>query len=192
LHPPLPPLPAPDPGLDPHPGAHTVFLATDSEVVLRDARTLFPKFTFLYAPNMSRTGLTSAAPTVILDEVLKKRARTGVDIASTQRDALLGAVDALLLARCDVLVGKFTSGLFRAAYALAAARKGGLLPPFVSLDAPWCADYGIPRGYNDNFPRRPSSHPAHFHADLGYEQISPEEPGRGGGIRHNENNAFLC
>ena len=90
MHPPLPPLPAPDPGLDPHPGAHTVFLATDSEVVLRDARTLFPKFTFLYAPNMSRTGLTSAAPTVILDEVLKKRARTGVDIASTQRDALLG------------------------------------------------------------------------------------------------------
>ena len=59
------------------------------------------------------------------------------------------AVDALLLARCDVLVGKFTSGLFRAAYALAAARKGGMLPPFISLDAPWCADYGIPRGYND-------------------------------------------
>ena len=74
----------------PHPGAHTVFLATDSEVVLRDARTLFPKFTFLYAPNISRTGLSSAAPTVILDEVIKKRARTGVDIASTQRDALLG------------------------------------------------------------------------------------------------------
>lgn len=134
------------------------------------------------------------------------------------------AVDALLLARCDVLVGKFTSGLFRAAYALAAARKGGLLPPFVSLDAPWCAgysipglhacmhashriaciashaciaymhgnhcvhrcaDYGIPRGYNDNFPRRPSDL-------LGYEQISPEDPGQRGGIRHNENNAFLC
>ena len=41
-------------------------------------------------------------------------------------------------ARCDILVGKFTSGLFRAAYQLSAAEHG-LLRPFVSLDAPWCA-----------------------------------------------------
>ena len=45
-------------------------------------------------------------------------------------------------ARCDVLVGKFTSGLFRAAYQLSAAEHG-LLRPFVSLDAPWCAHRGV-------------------------------------------------
>ena len=41
-----------------------------------------------------------------------------------------------------MLVGKFTSGLFRAAYQLSAAEHG-LLRPFVSLDAPWCAHRGV-------------------------------------------------
>ena len=42
-------------------------------------------------------------------------------------------------------MGKFTSGLFRAAYQLSAAEHG-LLRPFVSLDAPWCADSGVGLG----------------------------------------------
>ena len=57
---------------------------------------------------------------ILLDELIKRRARSGVGIADTQRHALLGVIDAMLLARCDVLVGKFSSGLFRAAYSLAA------------------------------------------------------------------------
>ena len=66
---------------------------------------------------------------------------------------LAGLVETLLLARCSALVGKFSSGLFRLAYALSAAHKGGL-PPYLSLDAPWCVDYGLPAVFNDEFPSR--------------------------------------
>ena len=72
-----------------------------------------------------------------MDETLKRRARSGRGVDETMRDALSAALDVQLLARTHVLVGKFTSGLFRAAYALAAYRQEAL-PPFISLDAPWC------------------------------------------------------
>ena len=42
----------------------------------------------------------------------------------------------MLLARCDALVGKFSSNLFRTAHALQAAACD-CARPFVSLDAPW-------------------------------------------------------
>ena len=107
----------------------------------------------------------------------------------TYRMALLAALDAHLLARTHVLVGKFTSGLFRVAYSLGAARRGALLP-FVSLDAPWCADYGIPAGYNDDFPSRRD---APFEST---EQIVPAGESvstRGGAPNLNSmTNVFLC
>ena len=156
--------------------------------MLADARSQFPGFTFLHIPNVTRTGLTTPAPTEVLDEVIKRRARTGVGVERTQHDALTAAVDALLLARCDVLVGKFSSGLFRAAYALAAARRGGALPPFVSLDAPWCADYAVPAGFNDNFPRREREA-----RDAWTEQIDPDSfKGGATELRRAEQNTFLC
>ena len=97
---------------------------------------------------------------------------------------------ALLLARCDVLVGKFSSGLFRAAYALASARRGGALPPFISLDAPWCADYGVPAGYNDNFPLRYDENAG---APRMVEQINPDDVGAATGVvRLSTANEFLC
>lgn len=85
--------------------------------------------------------------------MIKERASTDSGVGDTQRDALLAALDVHLLARTHVLVGKFTSGLFRAAYALAVGRRGALLP-FVSLDAPWCSDHGVRAGFNDAFPAR--------------------------------------
>ena len=167
-------------------GVHTIFLATDSESVLRDAHIQFPGYTFLHVPNVSRTGVGNAAPAEVLDERIKRRARDGVDVSVTQRDALLGVVDALLLSRCNVLVGKFTSGLFRAAYALASARRGGMLPPFVSLDAPWCADYGLSVGYNDNFPRRDAQREVH-------EQIDPDQRHTQDYLQHEiSSNTFQC
>eukprot|EP00964_Phaeocystis_antarctica_P067699 scaffold40984_cov61-Phaeocystis_antarctica.AAC.2 len=62
-------------------------------------------------------------------------------------------------ARCDVLVGKFTSGLFRAAYQLSAAEHG-LLRPFVSLDAPWCAD-SVSNAHAMHTPYTYSAHAIH-------------------------------
>jgi len=91
----------------------------------------------------------------ILDTLLKRRFASGdaAAIARSHDGVLAGLVETLLLARCSALVGKFSSGLFRLAYALSAAHKGGL-PPYLSLDAPWCVDYGLPAVFNDEFPSR--------------------------------------
>jgi len=168
-------------------GASTVFLATDSESAIADGARLYPHWTFLTVPNVSRSGVATPPPTEILDELIKRRMRSGHGVGRTEEHALMGAIDALLLSRCDVLVGKFSSGLFRAAYALASARRGGALVPFVSLDAPWCSDYGVPAGYNDAFPKR--GHVSHVEHRV--EQIDPE-PGGGGAMRNGGSNVFLC
>ena len=128
------------------------YLATDSVDVLSEARRT-AGLKFLSLPNVTRSGGGAGAPTRIIDEVMKERAKLRRGVDDTQREATLAALDAHLLARTHVLVGKFSSGLFRAAHMLAAARRGAL-PPFLSLDAPWCSDYGVPAGYNDEFPRR--------------------------------------
>ena len=46
-------------------------------------------------------------------------------------------LDVLRMARCEALVGKFTSNLSRLLFELMSARVGRVIP-FVSLDAPWC------------------------------------------------------
>ena len=62
------------------------------------------------------------------------------------RKAWRATLDVMLLARCDALVGKFSSNLFRTAHALQAAACD-CARPFVSLDAPWCSDYPNPENH---------------------------------------------
>ena len=52
--------------------------------------------------------------------------------------------DVELLARADVIVGKFTSNVERLAVEVRAGRYG-VLPAFISLDAPWCFGVGLIR-----------------------------------------------
>ena len=52
-----------------------------------------------------------------------------------------------MLAHGDIFIGKFSSNLFRAAYSLRAA-SCDCAPPFVSLDAPMCFDFGMSAGRN--------------------------------------------
>lgn len=49
-------------------GCRTLFIATDSEVVLRDAKQL-DGFRILYHPNVTRFGLSKPPPSSILDKV---------------------------------------------------------------------------------------------------------------------------
>ena len=70
----------------------------------------------------------------------------------TQAQAWDATIDLMLLAQSDLFVGKFTSNFFRAAVALRAAGCD-CAPPFVSLDAPWCFDFGLRQGRNFEFPR---------------------------------------
>ena len=77
----------------------------------------------------------------------------------SQAQAWDATVDLMLLKECDLFVGKFSSNFFRAAFALRAA-DCDCMPPFVSLDAPWCFDYGLRRGRNWDFPRNLSDRSA--------------------------------
>ena len=131
-------------------GIRTVYLATDSEKVLEDTRD-FPDFRFLHLANVSRFGLTTPSPTHLWDDTVKRRAKRASLVQRNHREAWMATIDALLLSRCSAFVGKFTSTLFRTSYMLHAATCD-CAAPFVSLDAPWCFDYGMRRGGNWNFP----------------------------------------
>lgn len=131
-------------------GIRTIYLATDSEKVLEDTRD-FPNFRFLHLANVSRFGLTTPSPTRLWDETVKRRAKRASLVQRNHREAWMATIDALLLSRCNAFVGKFTSTLFRTSYMLHAATCD-CAAPFVSLDAPWCFDYGMRRGGNWNFP----------------------------------------
>ena len=69
-------------------------------------------------------------------------AAVSLRLSTPVRVATEATLDAYLLSLCDVLIGKHTSNLFRVAYELRAARCD-CAPPFVSLDAPWCYDWGV-------------------------------------------------
>ena len=53
----------------------------------------------------------------------------------------------MLLSQCDAFVGKFTSNFFRTAFELHSSYCD-CVRPFVSLDAPWCFDWGVRAGRN--------------------------------------------
>ena len=42
------------------------------------------------------------------------------------------------MARCDMIVGQFTSNIDRIVLEMIVARRGHYVP-FISLDAPWCS-----------------------------------------------------
>ena len=131
-------------------GATTIYLATDSMAVLNDTRA-FPEFHFLHLPGVLRSGLNGASgPQQVWDATVAERLAhnsTGL----SQDEARFATIDVALLAQCHAFVGKFTSTLFRTAYALRSA-SCDCLTPFVSLDAPWCSDYGVRSGQNWEFP----------------------------------------
>ena len=109
----------------------TIFLATDGKSVFNETAR-YGEFEWLMLPR-ERFQPTGAGA--------EKEPRVEERIASGTLDggvlALESLVDMLLLAETDVLVGKFTSNLFRTAVEVRAGRRG-CVPPVVSLDAAWC------------------------------------------------------
>mmetsp|Transcript_5788 Transcript_5788/g.18075 ORF Transcript_5788/g.18075 Transcript_5788/m.18075 type:complete len:1617 (+) Transcript_5788:79-4929(+) len=126
----------------------TIFLATDDLDVWKAATTL-PNLTVLTMRSMSRLSAKGPRPQLWDKLVLEREANHLSHL--NQRGAWDATIDAMLLARCDGLIGKFTSTLFRAAMSMKSA-SCGCIPPFVSLDAPWCFDYGVKAGENWEFP----------------------------------------
>ena len=96
--------------------------------------------------------LFSEHPSWVWDGIIAKNTednRTDIN----EHVARLTSIDMMLMSQCDMFVGKFTSNFFRTAYELKAA-ECDCAPPFTSLDAPWCFDYGLLEGRNWNYPAR--------------------------------------
>ena len=108
----------------------TIFLATDGKRVINETAR-YPEFKWLVLPRER----------FLVGAGAESEPRMEQRIASGTLDgralALESLVDMMLLAETDVLIGKFTSNLFRSAFELRAGRRG-CVPPIVSMDAAWC------------------------------------------------------
>ena len=131
--------------------AVVLYLATDSLEVVREAREYASEFEIVHLPEgeVNRHSTKFGSP-LLWDRRVWQRYFWG-QTDWTQQQAFDATAELLLLARADAFVGKFSSNLFRAAYALRAAHCD-CAPVFASLDAPWCFDYGVREGRNWEFP----------------------------------------
>jgi len=127
-------------------GVTTIYLATDSNTTMDKAASMYPAYTWLRwtdALNYSQQ-LFAEHPSKSWDAIIGaniQHDRTDIN----ERVARLSSIDMMMLAQCDLFVGKFTSNFFRIAYELRAA-SCDCVPPFTSLDAPWCFDYAVQAG----------------------------------------------
>jgi len=129
------------------PSGQAIYLCTDSEDIIKQTSE-YPTYRFIYSRRVGR--YSSTRPPELWDKRIWNFYKWG-NTEWTQRQALDAAVDLLLLARVQLFVGKFTSNFFRAAYALHSA-SCDCSAPYMSLDAPWCFDFGLEEGKNWEFP----------------------------------------
>ena len=139
-------------GVAPGPPKVTIYLATDSSAVLRDAKAYAAEFEIVHlgVREVGRHDKVKDGAALLWDKRVWQRYFWG-QTDWTQQQAFDATLEAMLLGRADAFVGKFSSNLFRIAYSLRAAQCD-CAPAFVSLDAPWCFDYGLREGRNWEWP----------------------------------------
>eukprot|EP00928_Gymnodinium_smaydae_P034336 TRINITY_DN24360_c0_g1_i4.p1 TRINITY_DN24360_c0_g1~~TRINITY_DN24360_c0_g1_i4.p1 ORF type:complete len:419 (+),score=69.42 TRINITY_DN24360_c0_g1_i4:47-1258(+) len=119
-------------------GYRSVYLATDDPAVIQEAkRSLSGNFTLLVGAPSQAQDRSSKNETQLFDDLMYK-----VNLAREYREVLL---DIMLLADTDGFVGKFTSNIFRLAYALNFGMRR-CATPYISLDSFWCFSYGELKG----------------------------------------------
>ena len=123
-------------------GTRLVYLATDDPVVIEQAQQ-FQEYQFMYMRILRRP----ADDRVLWDKRVR-RAKGALD-----KEVQRATVDMFLLSMSDAFVGKFTSNFMRTAFSIHAA-SCECVPPFASLDAPWCFDYGVRAGMNVELAQR--------------------------------------
>jgi len=129
------------------PAARTIYLCTDSEDIIKQAKE-YSSYRFLYSTHVQRS--TSSRPPALWDTRVWAFYKWG-KTDWTHGQAVDAIVDMLLLSRAHSFVGKFSSNFFRAAYSVHNAACD-CIAPFISLDAPWCFDFGVEEGKNWEFP----------------------------------------
>eukprot|EP00041_Stephanoeca_diplocostata_P017827 m.367378 g.367378 ORF g.367378 m.367378 type:complete len:182 (+) comp20832_c0_seq2:1466-2011(+) len=121
-----------------------VFLATDGGDEIYEQTKAYPGLRWHFLRQ------ESAFEDVMIDSLVFHDTAGNPDAKSVEdRGFRLGVdamVDMLLLSHANVLVGKFSSNVFRAALEVGSARAGEL-KPYVSLDATWCWDFGVNSGH---------------------------------------------
>ena len=83
--------------------------------------------------------VTTDEPYVVDDkQLIERRTDLYKDTSESGHTLMMSAlVDLLLLTDTDAFVGHFLSNLSRLAVEMMAAKRGHL-PPFISVDGPWC------------------------------------------------------
>ena len=132
----------------------TIYLATDSQEVLEETKA-YPQYTFLYFAEARSFNQASNPSNRKWDDIVRRN-KLNASLSTNERLAWLTTLDVMMLSRCSLFVGKHTSNFFRTAYELAAA-ECECAPPFVSLDAPWCFDWGLATGINKRLPEEQNS-----------------------------------
>ena len=119
-------------------GTSCIFLASDSKAVILEAKKYEGEFRFLTVDGHHKS---PARGKLTWDELAKQKVYS-IDPTSIARKII---TIMHLLGSCDMLVGKFTSNVFRIGFQLNVARTA-CVPPYVSLDSPWCFDWAISAG----------------------------------------------
>jgi len=128
-----------------------VYLATDDVNVISEAIADFENRPVKLMVR-DRTSLDATA-TLVRHEEAKETTIEGVFNEFKKIDSSFGRdvfedvlMDVELLAACEALVGKFSSNIDRLALELMTARspEGYCLKPFISMDHPWCFNWGFP------------------------------------------------
>jgi len=110
-----------------------IYLATDSDSVIKDEVPKYPQYTFHYIKDMDRGGIRNKTP---IDDLLKFGKLDGC------KEAENSMLDMYMLSMADAYIGKFSSNIDRVAYNLMFARTGAH-QPYISLDNNWCFDFAV-------------------------------------------------
>jgi hypothetical protein len=125
-------------------GVSTIFLSSDSREVIRDASKYKDRFTFL-----TIDGGSYHSPGTMNISWDQLAARRSYKQARPTMEAFHIIAAMLLLSECDMLIGKFSSNVFRIAFQLLMSSREQCVPPYVGLDGPWCSDWGMPSGIGE-------------------------------------------
>lgn len=137
-------------------GMKTILLATDSQAVI-SATKHYPDFTFLSIDKFHHDTFTGKLRGLIWDQIVKRDVHSEELKPTSEAKQIIA--DMILLSQCSaligtvvccvcgndffILIGKFTSNVFRLAFQLMVAKSNGGMKPYVSLDSPWCSDFGF-------------------------------------------------
>lgn len=109
-------------------GIVDVFLASDGGANIFNATRAYPQFSWHFRE-------ADATSLDIDKEHFQRNSTFPFQVAAH------ALIDTILLSEAAALIGKMTSNIFRASFELAVGRQQ-CVPPYISLDAPWCFTSG--------------------------------------------------